>query len=187
LAATSPSTAQPTTGEAKAPAERSDNAFARANPGYKERAGAFYEKEYLGKALDQLATAAELTVEQKMVARKILRTFIDDWLENYVTGNGHISRENLARCLALMDERFQDELSQAGHKAYLAWRKDETGGNNALAFLMNPRFAIQQTPAKTPEPNDATRLETKSTVDWGRVSATVPPMLLKASLIGRTV
>jgi len=183
LAGTGPSTAQPTTGEAKAPAERSDNSFASANPNYKERAGAFYEKEYLGKALDQLATAAELADEQKTAARKILRAFIDDWLENYVSGNGHISRENPARCLALMDERFQGELSQAGHEAYLAWRKDETGGNNALAFLMNPRFAIQQTPAKTPEPNDATSLKTKSTLDWGRVSATVPPMLLKRDLL----
>jgi hypothetical protein len=149
-----PSTAQPTADEVKAASEMSDNAFARANPCYKERTGAFYEKEYLEKALDQMATVVELTDDQKMVARRILRTFITDWLQNYVSGDGHISRENLAHCLALMDERFQGELSQAGYKAYLAWRKDETGVRNALAFMMNPQFAIPQTPAQMPEPND---------------------------------
>ncbi|HUT61547.1 MAG TPA: hypothetical protein VNA25_27215 [Phycisphaerae bacterium] len=183
LAGTGPNTVQPAPGEARAAAERSDNAFARANPGYKERAGAFYEKEYLGKALDQLAKAAELTDERKTAARKILRTFIDDWLESYVSGGGHINSENLAHCLALMDERFQGELSQAGHKAYLAWRKDETGGSNALAFLMNPRFAVRRIPAATPERDDASRPEANRTVDWGRAAATVLPMLLKRSLL----
>lgn len=175
-----PSASQPTSSEATT--DMADNAFAKANPGYKERAGGFYEKEYLGRALDQLATAAELTDEQKAAARTILTAFIYDWLESYVGGNGHISMVNLSRCLALMDERFQGELSQAGHRAYLAWRKDETGGKNALAFLMNPRLAIYA-PTDTPKPNDAPRLETKSTVDWGRAIAAVPPMLLKRDLL----
>jgi hypothetical protein len=177
-----PTASQPTSSEADATTEKADNPFAEANPGYKERAGKFYEKEYLGRALDQLATAAELTDEQKVAARRILTAFIYDWLESYVGGNGHISIESLSCCLALMDERFEGELSRGGHKAYLAWRKDETGGKNALAFLMNPRFA-NHAATETPKPDAVLRLETKNTVDWGRASASVPPMLLKRSLL----
>ncbi len=144
LAATDPQT----------PPDGPDNAFARANPNYRARAGAFYEKEYLGKALDQLAAAGQLTDAQKAVARRIVRGFIDDWLESYVSGDGRISRRDLARCLALMDERFREELSPAGYGAYLRWRKDETGDANALAFLMNSRFAVRRRMATKPALND---------------------------------
>jgi hypothetical protein len=136
-----------------------DNAFASNNPGYAERAGAFYEKEYLGKALDQLGAVVPLTDEQKLATRKILRAFVTDWLESYVSGDGHISNEDRERCLATMDAKFKGELSQAGYEAYLAWRKDETGGSNALAFLMNPRFAIPQTPSNLPEWTEARQTE----------------------------
>jgi hypothetical protein len=125
-----------------------DNSFARNNPDYAERSGAFYEKEYLEKALEQMAAVVQLTDEQKSAARRTLRIFISDWLESYVRGDGHMSSENLERCLTAMDEKFKGELSQPGYEVYLTWRKDETGGSNALAFLMNPRFAIPQTPAQ---------------------------------------
>ncbi|MFP4052962.1 MAG: hypothetical protein ACLFV7_03760, partial [Phycisphaerae bacterium] len=60
-----PTASQPTSSEADATTETADTPFAEANPGYKKRAGEFYEKKYLGRALDQLAAAAELTDEQK--------------------------------------------------------------------------------------------------------------------------
>lgn len=50
MACNGPAATQATTTDAQAPADGPDNAFARANPDYKARAGAFYEKEYLGKA-----------------------------------------------------------------------------------------------------------------------------------------
>jgi hypothetical protein len=132
---------------------KSDNSFARNNPDYAERAGAFYEKEYLEKALEQMAAVVPLNDQQKPATRKILRAFVTDWLESYVSGDGHISKEDLERCLAAMDAKFKGELSQPGYEAYLTWRKDETGDKNVLAFLMNPHFAIPQTPADNTDPS----------------------------------
>ncbi len=137
-----PRQAQPAGGGA-AMAGEPDNEFARANPGYRQQAGDFYAKEYLPKAVQQLASAAELTDGQAAAARKILRTFIDCWLERYVAGDGCISRVDLDWCLAGMDGRFSGELSPKVFAKYLQWRKDETGASNAMAFLMNPRFTIQ--------------------------------------------
>lgn len=136
-----PSIPQPTAdkGEVAPPLERPVNDFTKANPGYKERAGTFYEKEYLGKALDQLATKITLTDDQKIAARKILKDFIADWLESYVNANGTMSEETLTHYLALMDEKFHSKLSPPDYETYLAWRKG-TSGENALAFLMIPKI-----------------------------------------------
>jgi hypothetical protein len=156
---TARASAQPAASEVQAHSDTASDAFAKNNPGYAERAGAFYEKEYLGKALNQLGAVVQLTDEQKLATRKILRAFVTDCLESYASGGGQISKEDLERCLATMDAKFKGELPQAGYEAYLAWRKDETGGSNALAFLMNPRFAIPQTPSSLPEWTEARQTE----------------------------
>ncbi len=120
---------------------------------YRAQTAALYEKEYLGKTVGQLAAAAQLNAAEKVKARVILRTFIDDWLESYVAGKGRISRTDVDFCLAMMDERFRGELSQNGHNAYMAWRTNATEAHNALAFLMNPRFAAPTTlPTTTSAP-----------------------------------
>jgi len=129
--------------------------FRNNNPGYQERAGAFYELEYLPKAVSQLTKAAHLTEQETAAARKILRGFTYDFLERYVHGGGRIAREELMQCLAQMDQRMQLALPPAGFAAYLDWRKDETGADNAMAFLMNPRFAVQPAPATQPAASPA--------------------------------
>lgn len=113
-----------------------DNAFARQNPGYKERAGKFYEKEYLDKAVEQLAEWASLSEEQVPVAQAILRAYIYDWLDAYVRGGGVVAPGQLERALSAMDERFQGELRDPQYEKYLKWRKEPTGAHNALRFLM---------------------------------------------------
>ncbi|MBN1909036.1 MAG: hypothetical protein JW818_04795 [Pirellulales bacterium] len=172
----------PNADEARVPAEP-DNAFSHANPGYQKRAGTFYEKEYLTKALGQLANAAQLTDEQKTAARKILRVFIDDWLASYVRGGGHISQEDLSHCLARMDKRFQAVLQSASHKAYLIWRKEASGTDNALAFLMSPRFVVysKEAMASTSVPWSDPGYQKR--VKWGDLTANVPQELAKRDLL----
>ncbi|HUT35407.1 MAG TPA: carbon-nitrogen hydrolase family protein [Planctomycetota bacterium] len=115
-----------------------DNLFSRQNPGYKQRAGEFYEKEYLGKAVEQLAEAVGLAEEQLPFAKAILRAYIYEWLDACVRGGGAVAAEHLERALAAMDERCQGELKDDQYPKYLEWRKDRTGARNALAFLMRP-------------------------------------------------
>jgi hypothetical protein len=124
-------------------AEEVRNEFNRLNPGHREQAGAFYEREYLPKAAEQLAKAAGLGEKESAAARHALREFIYEWLESYVRGGGRIFGEDLEGCLSRMDGKMKSVLSPAAHTAYLAWRKDETGADNALKFLMRPHIAIR--------------------------------------------
>ncbi len=122
---------------------RDVNSFKAPNPGYRDWAGKFCEKQYLPMAVRQLAKAVELTDKQAATARKILRTFIYDYLDSYVEGGNKIAREDWARHIKAMDERFKGQLGPAQYKLYLKWRKDTRGADNALCFLM-----IWRPPAK---------------------------------------
>ena len=122
---------------------RDVNSFKAPNPGYRDWAGKFCEKQYLPLAVRQLAKAVELTDKQAATARKILRTFIYDYLDSYIQGRGKIAREDWARHIKAMDERFRAQLSTAQYKLYLKWRKDTPGSGNAMCHLM-----IWRPPAK---------------------------------------
>lgn len=122
---------------------RDVNRFKVLNPGYRDRGGKSYEKQHLPMAVGQLAKAVELTDKQAATAKKILRTVIYDYLDSYVEGRGKIAREDWARHIKAMDERFKGQLSPAQYKLYLKWRKDTRGSDNALRFLM-----IWRPPAK---------------------------------------
>lgn len=111
------------------------NEFARSNPAYKKRAGEFYEQEYLGRAVEQLA-AAGLTAGEKAAAEAILRAYIYDWLDAFVRADGKMTAQNLERLLRLTDERFRGELNDAKYAAYLAWRGEKSEADNAMRFLM---------------------------------------------------
>jgi len=116
-----------------------DNKFSRLNPGYKQGAGGFYEKEYLGKAVEQLAEAAGLTKEQLPFATAILRAYIYEYLDAKVRGGGSVPAEHVQRAFAAMDERFQGELKDEQYEKYLEWsRGRRTEAGNALGFLMRP-------------------------------------------------
>jgi ABC-type transport system substrate-binding protein len=112
-----------------------DNAFTKSNPGYVERAGKFYEQKYLPDAARQLAEHAGLTTEEKGVAQELLRKFIYDWLDAYVTDAGKMRPESMEAVLRATDDGFRKRLDAPKFKRYLAWRKNPTGANNALAFL----------------------------------------------------
>jgi len=118
------------------------NAFAKANPNYKQRTGAYYEKEYLAPAAGQIAQAAKLDEQEKAVARAILRAFIYDWLDSTVRGGGKITQATLQKHLAVMDGCFGAELSKEKFDLYLVWRKGRPPVGNSLLFLMRPESAV---------------------------------------------
>jgi hypothetical protein len=115
----------------------------RANAGYVERAGAFYEKDYLPGTLTDMESKLGLNAAQKAGAEKALRQFIHDWLVGYVEGGGFIMQEEGRRCMAEMDGRMREVVGAEKFEAYLTWRKS----GHALKFLMgepgDPRVAPQ--------------------------------------------
>ena len=117
-------------------------AFREANPGYAERAGAFYAKEYLPEAVDQLAGAVDAGSELAATLREILRGFIADWLDGYVEGGGNIDGAMLAATLERMDERMLAVLERGQFDRYWKWRIGEAKVGNALAFLIQYRPAV---------------------------------------------
>lgn len=112
------------------------NEFASLNPGYKQRAGLSYEKEYLPTAVDQLAKCVNLEPPQKKITTQILRSFIYDFLTVKVRDNGQVTPDHLKAAITAMDEKFANELSKEQFDAYTQWR-DDIGGGNALGFLMH--------------------------------------------------
>ncbi len=111
-------------------------AFARGNPGYKERAGSFYEEEYLGGAVEELGRAASLARRERREARAILRTFIYDSLESFVTGGSRKMLGDFDANIARADTSFQALLTEEKYEAYMGWRLGEPVQRNSLAFLM---------------------------------------------------
>lgn len=98
-------------------------AWNKANPGYKERTGKSYEQKCLPGAVDELAKTASLTEKEKAAARKILRTFIYDYLESFVTGGYKAVERDHGRYLAKVDKSFRETLSDEKFTKYLEWRK----------------------------------------------------------------
>ncbi len=111
-------------------------AFARGNPGHKERVGSGYEKKYLGAAVEELARAASLTRREKREARAILRTFIYDSLESFVTGGSKKRWGDFDANIARADESFRALLNEDKYEAYMGWRVGEPKQKNPLGFLM---------------------------------------------------
>jgi hypothetical protein len=111
------------------------NTFLRDNPDYKQRAGSFYETNYVPLAIDSLRQTATLTDEQAVVARKVLTAFIYDWLDAYIRGGGYISSESHGLVVAAMDSQMKLALREPQFQKYLAWRKGESNRPNAVTFL----------------------------------------------------
>jgi hypothetical protein len=138
--------------------KRPRDQFAKENPGYAERAGGFYEKEYLGKALDQFAAFASPTRQELEAVQKELRRFIYNFLEALVADEDCLTPEHHRDCLARLDEAVRPLLSEAKYQKFIEWRSDETGATNAMAFLFKApdpkhyedRYTVTTiTPAKT--------------------------------------
>ena len=111
-------------------------AWNKANPGYKERTGRSYEQTCLPGAVDELAKTASLTKQEKAAARKILRTFIYDYLESYVTGGGKAVERDHGRYLAKADKSLRETLSDEKFTKYLEWRKRPPSQNTNVVQAM---------------------------------------------------
>ncbi len=115
---------------------RVDNEFTRNNPFYKQRAGVFYEAEYVGPSTNALIRDAQVEPQQALGVMDSLRAFVYEYLDAYVRGNGSISPAEVAKCLARMEERFGVLFPTEKQRAfYRVWRDSE---DNKLGFLMFP-------------------------------------------------
>src|SRR5262249_9024261 len=107
--------------------------------GYLERAGSFYETEYLPGAAAGLARAVGHPRLPEPAARRLLRHFIDDWLGAYIDGEGAISPADYARVVHRVDAEVRTALwDDEAPARYLVWRTQAPGRSNPLAFLMRP-------------------------------------------------
>ncbi len=122
----------------------------KANANYVNRAGAFYEKEYLPPALANLSQALDLSGRQRSAAREALRQFIYDWLVLSVEDGFLILPEHQDRCLTDLDQRMRRVFLPAQFEAWLTWLES----NHSLRFLMMdrsdprvaPKFSFQRFP-----------------------------------------
>jgi hypothetical protein len=115
------------------------NDFLRANPGYRARAGTFYENQYLPGAAVGLARAAGNPRLSEASARRLLRTFVYDWLDAYISGDGALTGEAHAAVLRRLDDRVREALcDDEAFARYLGWRRRAQGADNPLDFLMRP-------------------------------------------------
>ncbi len=111
--------------------------FSQLNPHYKDRAGVFYDIRYVSPSAEALFKIADIRPDQMRETMRILRLFVDEWLESYVEGNGAISPTEVERCVQRMDKRFDGLLNDLQRKQYRIWRDDSTGEHNKLRFLMS--------------------------------------------------
>jgi hypothetical protein len=116
------------------------NEFLKNNPGYRARAGAFYEQKYLPEAAADLvkAVASPNLTDEK--ARALLKGYIYDWLGCYCEGNGSVTRADLDGLLRALDNKVKAALNdEAAFARYQAWRRTADRQGNALAFLFVPQ------------------------------------------------
>jgi hypothetical protein len=125
-----------------------ENSFTASNPYFKQRAGTFYETEYLGFSAAKLFKILDLENGKRVGALDILRGFIYDWLDFQVRDNGRITAEHHAEALNAMNAKFQRLLSPLQFELYEVWRED--GTVNSLLFLI--RYDTS-----SPQERDATR------------------------------
>jgi hypothetical protein len=114
-----------------------ENSFTKANPYYKQRAGTFYETEYLGFSAAKLFELLDLDSAKRVGALDILRGFIYEWLDFSVRDNGRITAEHCEEAVKSMNSKFKTLLSPLELKIYQAWRDDGTGEVNKLYFLIH--------------------------------------------------
>ena len=128
--------------------------FLADNPGYKERAGDFYAKEYLPGAVRSMTEAIRSPGFRDADAERILRGLIGNFLDGWIEAGGPLARGHHDEIIAAMDVAVQD-LVGAGKTfdRYLTWRLG-SGVGNPLAFLLITPGAMEMlvNQAKQPRP-----------------------------------
>lgn len=114
------------------------NAFTHSNPGYRTRAGQFYEKDYLPPALAVLQRRAGLTPTQLGRARTTLRVFIYRFLDAYVLAQGRQEDPSYSEQIVWLDRQFAGWLEPAQYQGYQHWKSDP---DNSLGFLFRDHQA----------------------------------------------
>ena len=122
--------------------EAAKKEFLANNPDHRTKAGTFYEQKYLPEAVKGLVAAFAPQVLPEETAKKVLRDFIYEFLDQAIEDGGRISRRGHAKVLAGLDARIRelsDDPQVLGN--YEMWKM---GGNrefsNTLAFLTVLRF-----------------------------------------------
>ncbi|MBI3854980.1 MAG: hypothetical protein HY293_04735 [Planctomycetes bacterium] len=132
--------------------EKKPNRFLELNPGYRERAGAFYEKTYLGPAAESLAKAVAVERLTKEAASGVLRQYIYDWLDGYIAGEGEMSRAAHAAVVKRADLAMNPLLDDGpAFQRWVEWRENLQPGGNVLAFITSARVAMAGLPLTLPE------------------------------------
>ncbi len=139
------------------------NKFLELNPGYKERAGSFYEAQYLPGAAANLVRVVEHQNMTPPQATGILRELIYNFLDVMIEGNGEVTRQERAKVVAHIDKRVRDLVKdEAAFQRYLKWRKVRDRKDNPLEFLFNHPQSIQfQLPAKLTDAGWTVDLQTE--------------------------
>ncbi len=119
------------------------NKFLELNPGYRERAGGFYERTYLDSASASLAKAVALERFAKADAAGVLKQLIYDWLDAYVEGEGQMSRTAYTAVMKRVDASMKKLLDDdAAFKRWAEWRDSTNRELNPLAFLTSAKIAM---------------------------------------------
>lgn len=128
-------------------------AFRRSNPGYRERAGKFYEKDYLPGAIKGLQAAFAPQQLDTGAAGSILTNLIYTFLDHYIV-EGAITRRHHAAVIAKLDAdvlRLIDDPAIA--KRYESWKAGtDPAFPNPLSFLtmlerQSPPVALNLSPS----------------------------------------
>ncbi len=114
-----------------------ENDYTKQDPYYKQRAGTFYETEYLGFSAAKLFKLLDLENRKRVGALDILRGFIYDWLDFCVRDGGRITAEHHTEAATAMDAKFRRLLTPLQYKIYEVWRDDGTREVNTLYFLIH--------------------------------------------------
>ena len=114
-----------------------DNEFSRSNPHYKQRAGSFYERQYLPGTANYLFEVCSVEPNLHPYMMEILRAFIYDWCDAYTRGGGKVNTDTLAHIVRRMDGRILALLDEGQKERYPAWRNTNTG-KNSMRFLIDP-------------------------------------------------
>lgn len=117
--------------------------FQKLNPGYVDRAGKFYEGDYLPGAAKNMAKAATHPALTETKAALLLKGHIYKFLNLYVAGNGSLTRAECSRLAGEFDRAVKELLQDdKAYNKFLKWRASTSRDENPLEFLFNHSFKL---------------------------------------------
>lgn len=111
-----------------------ENEFTRSNPGYKKRAGEFYEETHIPKATSQLLETCSIPTRLRMDAIDALTFHSYEWLDRYSRHGGKVPTDEHNQLVEILDRHFQTFLDDKQFACYQSWR-DAPRRRNDFEFL----------------------------------------------------